>query len=58
MFEMKIYINQFTVLFEQGHSLNGLIEIGESYPQAVEFIICLQGVEVYRHVNGDNYGRS
>ena len=57
MFEMRIYINQFTVLLEQGHSLNGLIEIGENYPQTVEFVICLEDVEVYRHVNGDNYER-
>jgi hypothetical protein len=57
MFELRVYINQFTVLRDTGHSLIPLIEKGESYSDALEFVICLDNVEVYRHINGGNYGR-
>ena len=56
MFELKVYVTQFTVLRDTSHSLNALIEKGESYPQALEFIIFLNGEEMYRHVNGGNHG--
>ena len=52
MFDLYVYLNRFTILFERG-SLNNLIGIGENYPNALGFVVYLEDVEIYRYVKNN-----